>query len=99
MTARFSILNANPLALPNKFSKLTQAGYKFTNQFLRSQATDYGMLDLVSKLKQCWATGLGYIGSERIDMDFYKSLCQHDRQIIQSSHFVIFNENMIITQL
>ena len=97
--AYLRFLTANPLGLPFSVSKLTQAGYKFSNPFLRQYNSTYGMMDLIAKLKACWKAGLGYIGNNRIDMDFFKSLNKADRQIIQSAHHVIYNEDLIITQL
>ena len=98
MASKFRIFTSNPLALPLNFGKLSQAGYKFNNSFLYQYNLNHGMVDLMAKLKHCWFNGLGYIGGQRIDMDFYRSLNTNDQLIIQSAHHVIYKEDMIITQ-
>ena len=97
--AYLRFLTANPLGLPFSVSKLTQAAYKFSNPFLCQYNSTYGMMDLIAKLKACGRACLGYIGTNRIDINFFKSLNKADRQIIQSAHHVIYNEDLIITQL
>lgn len=52
--------------------------YKVEHPFLREWCLKYGITDCVRCMWQCLKSGFGYMGEQRIDREFMKSLTHGD---------------------
>ena len=55
--------------------------YKVENETLREYCLRYGVVDCMSKIRQCLKTGFGFIDGQRIDRNFMNTLSHGDRTI------------------
>lgn len=55
--------------------------YKVEDPFLREWSMKHGITDCVRCMWHCLKSGFGYMGEQRIDREFMKSLTAGDRAI------------------
>jgi len=64
-----------------KKEKIINLKYKIENPFLKKWSLSYGIIECMTKLQICMQSDFGYMGDQRIDRDFIKSLSKNDRDI------------------
>lgn len=63
------------------YKQIISLKYKIENPVLKKWSMRHGVIDCMTKVRQCLLSGFGYMGGQRVDRDFVNSLSQSDRCI------------------
>lgn len=65
-------------------AELSQFGYNLNDKWLRQMCSWFGIVWVIRTISRCLKNSFGYVGTKRIDRDFYQSLSDNDKKILKT---------------
>ena len=63
--------------------EIMQLKYELENEWLKEQSYFYEIMWVTATINHCLRSGFGFVGTKRIDKDFFQSLSENDRAILK----------------